>query len=126
MSKPLSSERIAKGISSLLFLAGLAALIFTNAWWPWIMLVIGIPLALRQCLKAEYKKMVISLILFIGLFISGLVSVSWKLLLPILIILVGVEYFMSSNSEDEDKEAKEGNKSNNTKTKNPDDKKDEE
>ena len=48
MAHPLTSKKKAQALSTAFFLLGLATLIFTDDWWPGIMLVVGLPLALRQ------------------------------------------------------------------------------
>lgn len=50
MKKPLIAKNKAKALSSALLLIGLAIIFFTESWWPAIMLVIGVPLALKQFL----------------------------------------------------------------------------
>lgn len=81
------SKRRAKAISLSLFFLGLAILTILDSWWPGIMLVIGIPLALRQFLLGRYYDMSLSLIIFIGSFIVAGYKVSWKVLLPVLFII---------------------------------------
>lgn len=81
------SKRRAKALSLSLFFLGLAILALIDQWWPGIMLVIGIPLALRQFLLGRYYDMLISLIIFIGSFVVAGFQVSWKVLLPALFII---------------------------------------
>lgn len=86
MSHPRVSQKRAKAISSSLFLVGLAILTFTGRWWPGIMLVIGIPLALRQFLLGKTYDMCLSLIIFVGAFIATGYEVSWEVVLPVMFI----------------------------------------
>ncbi len=80
----LASRRRAKAISVALFLIGLAILAFLKAWWPGIMLAVGIPLALRQYLLGRHYDMMVSLFVFIGVFVTVQFDISWEILLPVL------------------------------------------
>ncbi len=108
MHKHLVSKKKAKALCGALFLVGLAILSFTGAWWPGIMLVVGIPLALRQLFLGRYYDMAVSLAVFAGVFIIATFQISERFLLPV-IFLVGAiyllfrEYFVS-NTEPEDEE----------------------
>jgi predicted membrane protein len=93
MTKPLTSITRARAISFSLTLVGLAIMIFTNRWWPWIMLVIGVPLALRQYLLGRYYDMLVSLVVFVGVFVTLQFDISWGILLPV-IFLVGAIYVL--------------------------------
>ncbi len=93
MRKILLSSNKSKAITGALFLVGLAILAFTGAWWPGIMLVIGIPLALRQFFLAKYYDMGISLIVFIGVFIVSSFSISERYFLPVLFIVGAIYIF---------------------------------
>lgn len=93
MSKPITSKRRASSISTALFLLGLAYIFYTGIWWPNIMLVVGIPLAIRQYLNGRFHDMVVTLALFLGVYITTTVHVAWNLLLPIL-FTVGAVYIL--------------------------------
>ncbi|HSX10463.1 MAG TPA: hypothetical protein VLF94_01940 [Chlamydiales bacterium] len=84
---PITSKKKAQALSTALFLVGLAALIFTDVWWPGIMLVIGLPVALRQYLLGRTYDMMISLLVFVGTFVTVQFDISWRLFLPILFTL---------------------------------------
>lgn len=106
MMQPILSHKKTQALSFALFLVGLAIITFFNYWWPGIMLVIGVPLALRQLLLRKYYDMVITLVVFFGVFISVAFQIKWKLLLPILFI-IGAIYilfrdFIESKEEDEE------------------------
>ena len=63
MAHPIMSLRKAHSLSVALFLVGLAIVTFFNfAWWPSIMIVIGIPIALRQFLLGRVYDMIVTLI----------------------------------------------------------------
>src|SRR5277367_6718473 len=90
MTEARSSKKRAKSISFALFLIGLAILMFLKAWWPGIMLVVGIPLALRQYLLGRHYDMGVSLFVFVGVFVTVQFDISWEILLPVLFALGGV------------------------------------
>jgi len=87
MGHPLTSRKKAQMFYTILFFLGLVILIFTDVWWPGIMLVIGLPLALRQYLLGRMYDMTISLVIFIGTFITVQYDISWRIFLPILFSL---------------------------------------
>jgi hypothetical protein len=84
MPHPVVSRKKAQAISTAFFLLGLAILILTDAWWPGIMLAIGIPLAIRQYLLDRHYDMGVTLLVFIGTFITVQFDISWRVFLPIL------------------------------------------
>ncbi len=86
MAKPLVSKKRARALSLALLLLGLAFLILMQGWWPWIMLIIGVPLALKQFLLGRKKDAFLSIAVFVGFFTMAQFALSWKILLPILFI----------------------------------------
>lgn len=92
MAKPLTSMKTAKFLSLALFLIGLAILTYLENWWPGIMLVIGLSLAFREYLLGRRYDMIITLFVFVGVFIS--VFFSWsRYLLPVLFTIRGIYIF---------------------------------
>ena len=89
MARIMSKKR-ARVLSVSLFLVGLAIVSYLGAWWPGIMLAIGIPLALRQYLMGRHYDMYVSLFVFIGVFVTVQFNISWEILLPVLFALGGV------------------------------------
>ncbi|MGE0198826.1 MAG: hypothetical protein AB7N99_04855 [Simkaniaceae bacterium] len=107
MAKPLIAKNKAKALSTALFLVGLAIIFFLDSWWPGIMIVIGIPLALKQFLNGRYHDAAISLFVFVGFFIIANFNISWKILIPILFIMAAVyivckEWVTTSTGEEEE------------------------
>jgi predicted membrane protein len=107
--RQITSKKRAKTISVALFLIGLAIVSYLGAWWPGIMLAIGIPLALRQYLLGRRYDMMVSLFVFIGVFVTVQFNISWEVLLPVLFALGGVyllfrEYLESKEETLEEKE----------------------
>lgn len=84
---PITSKKKAHSLSTALFLIGLAILAYTEVWWPGIMLAVGLPLAFRQYLLGRTYDMLISLLVFVGTFITVQFDISWRLFLPILFTL---------------------------------------
>jgi len=118
MAHILVSKKKAQYLSLALFVVGLAILTYTQQWWPSIMLVIGLPLALRQFLLGRRYDVYISLFVFIGAFISVQFDIAWKILLPVLFTLSGIyiffrDFFISPDipeAEEKNKEIEEEEK----------------
>ncbi len=111
---PITSRKKAGALSTALFLLGLAVLTFTeNYWWPGIMLVIGVPLALRQFLTGRTYDMVVSLLVFVGTFVTVQFDISWKIFLPILFTLGAIyilfREFMGPDERSEEEKEEELN-----------------
>ena len=87
MAHPITSRKKAQTLSTALFLIGLGLLIFTENWWPGIMLAVGIPLALRQYLLGRTYDTYITLLVFVGTFITVQFEITWRVFLPILFTL---------------------------------------
>lgn len=109
MYKHILSEKKTQAITGALFLVGLAALSYTGAWWPWIMIVIGIPLALRQLLLGRYYDTAITLIVFVGVFIISIFQLSERFLLPVLFLVGAIylfarEYFDTTSEPEAERE----------------------
>jgi hypothetical protein len=102
MADTRTSKKRAKSISFALFLIGLAILVFLKAWWPGIMLVVGIPLALRQYLLGRHYDMGVSLFVFVGVFVTVQYDISWEILLPVLFALGGVYILFREYLESEE------------------------
>lgn len=90
---PKVSKKRAKSISSALFLVGLGIVGFTGTWWPGIMLAIGLPLALRQYLLGKSYDVFITLLIFVGVFITAQFNASWEFLLPVVLVTGGIYVF---------------------------------
>jgi predicted membrane protein len=105
-------------LSTALFLLGLALISYLRTWWPALMLVVGLPLALRQHLLGRPYDMCVSLFVFVGVFVTVQFNISWEVLLPVLFATGGVyllfrEYLESKETplaeeeEDTNKEIEE-------------------
>ncbi len=107
MAQALLSKKKAKAICIALFLIGLAIISYLAAWWPGIMLVIGIPLALKQYLLGRHYDMGISLFVFIGVFVTVQFDISWQVLLPVLFAIGGIYILSREFLEDKEPLAEE-------------------
>lgn len=107
MAQALLSKKKAKAICIALFLIGLAIISYLATWWPGIMLVIGIPLALKQYLLGRHYDMGISLFVFIGVFVTVQFDISWQVLLPVLFAIGGIYILSREFLEDKEPLAEE-------------------
>ena len=87
MSHPITSRKKAQALSTALFLFGLALLLLSDLWWPGIMLAVGLPLALRQYLLGRSYDMLVTLLVFVGTFVTVQFDISWRIFLPVLFTL---------------------------------------
>lgn len=110
MARQIMSRRKAHALSFALFLIGLAILALTKSWWPSIMLVIGVPISLRQYLLGKIYDMSITLFVCVGTYITVQFNIKWDILLPVLFTLGGIyvfarEFFnLKETSEEESEE----------------------
>jgi predicted membrane protein len=114
MAKKIMSSKKAQSLSFALFLIGLAIIALLKAWWPGIMLVVGLPLAFRQYLLGKHYDMAVTLFVFLGVFFTVQFNISWEILLPVL-FTVGAIYiffreFVQGSKKDEAEEEEELNK----------------
>jgi predicted membrane protein len=110
MSHPKVSKKKAAGISFAVFLIILAIITLTEYWWPGIMLLIGIPLAIKQFLNGRKYDMFITLFVFLGVFVTVQFQIPWKYLLPVIFTIGGIyilfkELFMRADTEAENEES---------------------
>ncbi len=80
----LSPKRV-YAISGACFLFGLAILVYTSYWWPGILLVIGLSLAIRHFFLGRSYDLLRSLGFFIGLFVVDELGLSLHLFFAILL-----------------------------------------
>ena len=110
MAHPQASRRKVHIICSLMFISAVIIMAFTGLWWPGSLLAIGIPLALRQYLLGRYYDTAVSLVVFIGGFISIKYDILWEIILPTAFILGAIyilfREFTYSPKESEDEEDK--------------------
>jgi len=113
MTHPLASRKKARTISLSLFLVALAIVSFSGKWWPGMMPAVGIPLAIKQYLLGKRYDVLITLLVFIGGFISVSKEFSWPVLLPVLFTLGAIYVFcrdmIESSSLTEEEQEKDLN-----------------
>lgn len=111
MKKKYFSRKTAKIVALIIFLLGLALLTYFGNWWPGVMLVIGIPLAILQWLQGRHYDVCITLFVFGGAFVTVQFDIQWQILLPVLFTLGGIYIFfreyIESRGEIEKKEEPE-------------------
>ena len=77
------------------------------------MLVIGLPLALRQYLLGRQHDMLTSLFVFVGVYVTARFDISWRILLPVLFstgaIYIIFREFLESRAELESEEEEDLN-----------------
>ena len=73
--------------SFMLFLITIGCVAISDAWWPGVVLIVGVPLAARQFLVARYRDSIITMIVFVGSFITIVYDIDWELFLPALFVL---------------------------------------
>lgn len=93
MAKQYYSRKSAKIIALIIFLLGLALLTYLGNWWPAVMLVVGIPLAILQWLQGRRYDVYITLFVFIGAFVTVQFNIQWQVILPVLFTLGGIYIF---------------------------------
>jgi len=93
MVMPIVSKQRAKAICSALFLVGLGIVGFTANWWPGVMLAIGIPLALRQYLLRKPYDVFVTLLIFVGVFVTAQFNNSWNIIMPVMFTVGGIYVF---------------------------------
>ena len=106
MAHPFVSKRRAAAFSTALFLLGLAAISILGNWWPGILVPIGLSLALRQYLLGRRYDMIVSLVVFLGAFITMQFNISWEVFLPMLFSL-GAFYVLCSELIESNQESEE-------------------
>ncbi|MFA6118688.1 MAG: hypothetical protein WCT85_05570 [Parachlamydiales bacterium] len=109
MAKPIMSRKKAHSLSFALFLIGIGIISYIKYWWPGIMLAIGLPIALRQYLLGRRFDMFVSLIVFLGVYITVQFQIKWDIILPVLFTIGGIyvffrEFFGPKDVEEEDTE----------------------
>ncbi|MBA3957665.1 MAG: hypothetical protein H0X51_04625 [Parachlamydiaceae bacterium] len=106
MTQLIFSKRKADAIGNGLFLIALGILIYTNAWWPGILLALWVSLGARQFLSGRYYDFFISSVILLGLFAIALLNLNWTVVLPVLFVLGGIhiifrEYCVAEGIEEE-------------------------
>ena len=109
MAHPITSKKKASIYSIILFLIGVVWLVFSEDWWPGLMLVVGLPLSLRQYLSGRNYDTGITLLVFLGTYITVQFDIAWRVFLPILFTLGALyvlfrEFFGPDETTEEEQE----------------------
>lgn len=96
-------KRKADALSNAALLAGLAILFWSQTFWPGILLVVWVWLAIRQYLTSRKWDLMITSIILLGLFVVSFFGINLSALLPVLfavgaIYIVFREYFFADDS----------------------------
>lgn len=114
MAHPRVSYKRAKAISSSLFLVCIAVLLFTEKWWPGILLAIGLPLAVRHFLLGRQYDMWLTLTIFVGGFVASGCDIKWDILAPVILVVAAiymlVREFLDPNASNEAEDEESLNK----------------
>ena len=92
--KQILSQRRSRGLSYSLMFVGFAVLAAFDAWWPSILLVIGIALALKNFLLGKLYEMTLSLIIFIGVYIGYRFQFKGEVALTVIFGLAATYFFL--------------------------------
>ena len=85
-----TSKRQASALSVALMLIFLSINTYTDCWYPYILITIGLPLACRQFLTGRIYDAVLSLSISGGLFLVDVYSIDWSVYLPIFFVLAAL------------------------------------
>jgi len=90
----MDKKKRASGLSGGIFLIGLGVLLFTNWWWPGIMLVIGLSGGAELIFRGKVARG-IGTIAFYSAFpiiwaIAQATDISWAIVGPFILIALGV------------------------------------
>jgi hypothetical protein len=87
------SQRKAKGLAFSLMFIGFAILAAFGMWWPGILLAVGIPLSIRNFLIGRLYQAFISLVVFVGIFLSEYFEYTYRYFATVAFGLAAVYFF---------------------------------
>lgn len=94
MAQPVVGPLTAKAIALVLVISGLIILGFLNMWWPYVLLVAGLPLALKNYLVGRYLDFAIWFVVYVGAFIIAEFHLRDQILLPVFLGIGAVYAFV--------------------------------
>jgi len=90
----MDRRKQASAISGGIFLIGLGVLLFTNWWWPGIMVVIGLAGCAELVFRGQIWRGVGTLVFFLAiptvLWIIQVTPIRWEIAGPLILIGIGV------------------------------------
>lgn len=103
----LLSKKRADTTSNGVFLIGLGILALTDFWWPGILLVLWVTLAIRQYFTGRFYDLATSSLILLGLFTVSILKFDWSVIVPVILIVGGIytlfrEYSVAAGIEEED------------------------
>ncbi len=110
MAHPIVSEKRARVLSTSLFLVATAAVIITK-FWSAMALAFGLSLALRQYLLGRKYDSAVSLVIFVGAFVTYQFDIKWRIILPVILTLAAIFLVFREFSESEAREESEDEES---------------
>lgn len=87
MAKSICSRKRAGRIYAAIWLVGLAFLFIMQSWWPYILLVIGTALGVKQWLVGKRRDATLTFVVFYGFFAITYLDVSWQILVPSVMLI---------------------------------------
>lgn len=90
MNRIILSKKKADAISNGIFLISIGILVYTNAWWPGILLAIWATLAIRQFLTGRIYDLFLTSVMLIGLSLVIVLDFNWSVIVPVLLVLGGI------------------------------------
>lgn len=101
------SKKKAHAISNGIFLISLGILIFTNTWWPGMLIALWATLASRQYLTGRVYQAIVTSIVLIGLFVVSLVKFDYEIIAPVILVVGGIflivrEYYFEDDTNGEE------------------------
>lgn len=87
---PKMSRRKADAISNGIFFILLGVLFYTNAWWPGILIAIGVTFALRQFLTGRTIDFFITVGILTFIVAVSFAGFAFSILMPLLFVLGGL------------------------------------
>jgi hypothetical protein len=90
VSRIIFSKKKADAISNGIFLISIGILVYTNAWWPGMLLAIWATLATRQYLTGRIYDLFLTTLMLVGLSLVIYFDLNWSVLVPVLLVLGGI------------------------------------
>ena len=85
----MNNHHTKNGITGGIFLVGIGTLMFTNWWWPGIMLVIGLAVSSGLILRGKYLPALITLTFFAAIPLLVTADIPWGVFVPFILIAMG-------------------------------------